>query len=119
SSPGERREIVAEADDTLSSASIYGGRIVAHYLHDAHSRLAVFGLDGDAVGDITLPGIVTVTETSGHHDSDVMHFTTTSFTDSGSLWSHDLAADRTTRMPIPRAAVDVDQLVTEQVFVAS
>ena len=48
-----------------------------------------------------------------------MHFTTTSFTDSGSLWSHDLGTGQTAQIPTRRAAVDVDQLLTEQVFVVS
>jgi len=113
------REVVAEADDTLESASVYGGRLVAHYLRDAHSRLAVFDLDGNAVDDIPLPGIVTVTETSGHNDSALVHFTTTSFTDSGSLWAHDLDTRSTRQLPTGRSAVDVDALVTEQVFLPS
>ncbi|HMC68739.1 MAG TPA: prolyl oligopeptidase family serine peptidase, partial [Mycobacteriales bacterium] len=87
--------------------------------HDAHSRLAVLDLDGNPVGDIELPGIVTITETSGDSDEPLMHFATTSFTDSGSLWSHDLSSGRTTQIPTGRSAVDVDALVTEQVFVAS
>jgi len=114
-----RREVVGEADDTLLSAAVYGDRLVAHYLHDAHSRLAVYGLDGSALDDIELSGIVTVTETSGDTDESVMHFATTSFTDSGSLWSHDLDTGRTSQIPTRRSAIDVDALVTEQVFVES
>jgi len=119
SSGSGRREVVAESGDTLLSATVYGGRLVAHYLHDAHSRLSVLDLEGSAIGDIELPGIVTVTETSGDADDPLMHFATTSFTDSGSLWSHDLATRVTTQIPTERSALDVDALVTEQVFVAS
>ena len=115
----QRREVVAESDDTLLSATVYGGRLVAHYLHDAHSRLSVLDLEGSSIGDIELPGIVTVTETSGDSDEPLMHIATTSFTDSGSLWSHDLSTAVTTQIPVGRSAVDVDALVTEQVFVAS
>jgi prolyl oligopeptidase len=115
--PEDRGEIVAEGNDTLLSASVYGGRLVAHYLHDAHSLLSVLDLDGTVIGDIELPGIVSVTETSGDSDEPVMHFATASFTDSGSLWSHDVSSNRTTEIPTGRAAVNVDELVTEQVFV--
>jgi prolyl oligopeptidase len=114
-----RREVVAESDDTLSSAWLYAGRLVVHYLHDAHSRLAVYDLDGTNVGDIDLPGIVSVTETSGHVDRSSMHFTTTSFTDSGSLFEHDLRTGKTEQLPTQRAATDPNALVTEQVFVSS
>ena len=114
-----RREIVEESADTLLSASIYGGHIIANYLHDAHSRLSVFALDGTGIGDIELHGIVSVTETSGDSDDPLMHFTTSSFTESGSLWSHHLGTRRTTQLPTGRSAVNVDDLVTEQVLVDS
>src|SRR5205807_2801305 len=58
-------------------------------------------------------------ESSGHSEEQLMHFTTTSFTDSGSLWSHDLVTGRTTQIPTGGSAVDTDALVTEQVFVKS
>src|SRR4051812_939822 len=98
---------------------MYDGRIVANYLRDAHSRLSVFDLDGNGIGDIELQGIVSVTETSGDSDDPLIHFTTTSFTDSGSLWSHHLGTRRTAQLPTGRSAVNVDDLVTEQVLVDS
>ena len=114
-----RREVVAESEDTLVSASLYAGRLVVHYLHDAHSRLAVFDLDGSSIGDIGLPGLVTVTESSGHADQPLMHFTTTSFTDSGALFAHDFDTSDTAQLPVQSSPVDADALVTEQVFVTS
>jgi prolyl oligopeptidase len=113
------REVVAETSDTLLEAHLFGGRLVAHYLHDAHSRLAVLDLDGTPVRDVELPGIATVTELSGHHDRDVFHFALTSFSDSGSLWRHDLTSGETVRISAPAARIDADAIVTEQVFVPS
>ena len=117
--PTARREVVAESDDTLTWAHIYGGALIVHYLHDAHSRLAIFDLTGEAKTEIPLPGLVSVTETSGHADQPLMHFATTSFVDSGSLWSHDLSTGETVQIPTPRAAVNSDALITEQTFVTS
>ena len=113
------REVVPETTDTISSAQLYGGALVVHYLRDAHSRLAVFDLSGGARSDISLPGIVSVTEMSGHSHDALMHFAVTSFADSGSLWSHDLSTGTTTQIPTPRAAIDAADVVTEQVFVPS
>jgi prolyl oligopeptidase len=116
---GEWREVVPESADTLLSAELYGGRLVAHYLQDAHSRLAVFDPSGAQVGEIPVPGIVSVTETSGHADRAVLHFGLTSFTDSGSLWSHDLTTGETRQLPTASAPIAAGDLVTEQVFVTS
>ena len=113
------RTVVPEGDDTLTEAHLYGGRLVAHYLEHAHSSLRVFGLDGRREADVELPGIVTVSEMSGRPDRDELHLAVTSFTDSGSLWAHDLARATTRRTFAPTAAIDTTSFVTEQVFVAS
>ena len=116
---GARREVVAESADTISSAHVFGDALVVDYLHDAHSRIAIFDLTGADRAEIPLPGVVTVTEMSGHVGQPLMHFGVTSFVDSGSLWSHDLTTGETQQIPTPRAAVDSDAFVTEQAFVTS
>jgi prolyl oligopeptidase len=113
------RTVVAEAEDALTEAHLFGGRLVGHYLRHAHSALRVFDLDGTPVGEAELPGIVTVSELAGRPDRDVVHLGLTSFTDSGSLWAYDLASGSLRRTFAPTARVDTDSFVTEQAFVAS
>jgi prolyl oligopeptidase len=113
------RTVVAEADDTLTDAHLFGGRLVGHYLHHAHSAVRVFDLDGTPEREIELPGIVTVTEMSGRPERDVVHLAVTSFTDSGSLWACDLASGSIRRTFAPTAAIGTGSFVTEQAFVAS
>ncbi len=118
------RTVVPEAGDTLIDAHVFGGRLVAHYLEHAHSSVRVFALDGTREADVELPGIVTVTEMSGRPERDVVHLGLTSFTDSGSLWAHDLATASIRRtfappMSIGSGAIDTDSFVTEQAFVTS
>jgi prolyl oligopeptidase len=117
--PGGWREVVPEQGDPLLGAWLLGGRLVTHYLHDAHSLLRVLGIDGTWRGTIDLPGTCTLTEMSGHADSSLVLFATTSFTDPHSVWSHRLDTGRTKmlhRTDVPEA---VAHLVTEQRFVTS
>ena len=113
------REVVPEQDDTLLDAKVFGGRIVAHYLQDAHSRIDVLSLQGEPVATVAVPAMATVTELSGHHDRPLFHFGVTSFADSGSIWSHDLDSGRTAQVSRPGAQIDADDIETEQVFVTS
>jgi prolyl oligopeptidase len=113
------REVVSETKDTLLSAQLLGGRIVANYLVDAHSALRVFALDGAAQHAVQLPHIVTVSAVTGHADVDVIHYGLTSFTDVGSIWRHDLGAERTERVSASPATVDADDVVTSQSFVTA
>jgi prolyl oligopeptidase len=127
-SPGRHnwREVIAESDDTLESAYHYGGQLVCHYLRDAHSLLRVHALDGSYVRDIPLPGIASLAADSqdrwaisGRSRSDVMHFTATSFTESGAIWQDDLAAGQTRQIEPSGARINPANFVTEQVFATS
>src|SRR5262245_21490797 len=84
------REVIAEIDDTLVDARYYGGKLVCHYLHNAHSVLRVHELDGSLAGEIPLPRLASIgdacgngTGLSGRPSSDLMHFGVTSFAESG------------------------------------
>jgi prolyl oligopeptidase len=49
------KEVVPEAEDVLAGFSVLEGKIYASYLHDASSRIRVFGTDGSPAGDIEIP----------------------------------------------------------------
>ena len=120
-------EIIAQAPDTLVEARCFGGKLVCHYLRDAHSVLRVFGLDGTPHGEIALPGIASIGDACGGDDgglsgraaSALMHFGVMSFTESGAVWSHDLATGVSKEIFPSAARIDPGQFVTEQVFVRS
>jgi prolyl oligopeptidase len=120
------RELIPETDDTLVEAHLYGGRLVCHYLHDAHSALRVFGVAGNPVHDVPLPGFVSLVadpvrgaSIAGRRERDVVHYQVVSFTESGALWSHDLVSGVTSEIRASAAAVDPSAFITEQVFVSS
>jgi prolyl oligopeptidase len=120
------RDVVAEADETLTEAHLYGGRLVCHYLQHAHSALRVFSLDGSPLGDVPLPGFVALAPdrvldrtVMGRADSSEIHFRVESFTESGALWSHDLESGSTVLVSPSSSQVDPAAFVTEQVFVES
>jgi prolyl oligopeptidase len=130
--PGQRtelpgaREIVPACADTLLEAHFFGGRLVCHYLRDACSLLRAFELDGTNAGDITLPGKVTLSGSPATHDqiegspeSDTVHFEVESFTESASLWRHDLRSGQTTLVRAAAASLSPDDYRTERVTVTS
>jgi prolyl oligopeptidase len=123
--PGAR-EIVSPCADTLLEAHFFGGRLVCHYLRDACSRLRVFDLDGSFVREIPLPDMVTLSGSQIEHEqiegspgSDIVHFAVESFTESASLWRHDLRTGETTQLRAAAASLNPDSYLTEQVTVTS
>ena len=120
------REVIGETADTLESARFFGGYFVCHYLRDAHSLLRVHSRDGSHVRDIALPGIASLAldphlnwALEGRARSDLMHFGTTTFTDPGTIYSHQLSTGHTQVIERAAAAIDPDSYITEQVFAES
>jgi prolyl oligopeptidase len=123
--PGAR-EIVPPSADTLLEAHFFGGRLVCHYLRDACSLLRVFEPDGTFVRDIPLPGMVTLSGSQIEHEhiegtagGDIVHFEVESFTESASLWRHDLRSGQTTLLRPAAVSLSPGDYVTERVQVAS
>jgi prolyl oligopeptidase len=119
-------EIIGETPDTLLAAWFFGGRFVCHYLRDASSVLRVHDAAGAFLGEIPVPGFSSIADAcklgegiSGRHDSDLMYFGVTSFAESGSLWSHDLATGETRLIRPSLAALEPVAFETEQVRVTS
>jgi len=53
--PGNWKEIIPEAADTLQDVTVAGGRVYASYLHDVQSRIQTLSLDGKPLGEVPLP----------------------------------------------------------------
>jgi prolyl oligopeptidase len=78
--PDRWRDIVPAGPDPIRGYALVGGRILVDYLHNAISRLVLYGLDGKQVGDIPLPGPGTATHVSGTWESDELFFAFHSYT---------------------------------------
>ncbi|MDP6932521.1 MAG: S9 family peptidase, partial [Myxococcota bacterium] len=74
------QEIVPEGTDTLQNASMVGERLVVEYLHDAHSQVRMFELDGTPAGDVDLPGLGSASGFHGQLGDSETFFGFTSFT---------------------------------------
>src|SRR5262249_9821808 len=120
------REVIAETGDTLLDARYYGGRLICHYLHNAHSVLRAHELDGSLAGEIPLPGLASIGDACGYGSGRsrppsraLMHFGVTSFAESGSLWSYRIAASEADEVRQSTARIDPGKYLTEQVFATS
>jgi len=118
--------IVPEAPDTLLEAHFFGGRLVCHYLRDACSVLKVFELDGSPAGEIAVPELCTLSGSPLGHEAiegtaggGIVHFEVESFTQSRTLWRHDLGSGETCLVRPPAVTLPATRYLTERVFVSS
>lgn len=111
------RELVPEAGDTLQGASLAGGRFIAHYLHDAHSRIAVFETSGTPLSEVQLPGIGSVAGLSSHAADNEAFLLYTSFNTPVTVYRYGVDTDELALLWTPRLLFDPQAFQTEQVFV--
>jgi prolyl oligopeptidase len=114
------REIIPQAADVLESVVLVHGTFVTTYLHDAHSRLLLFGTDGSARGEIALPSLGTASELSAESAQDSeLFFSFTSYLAPTTIYRHDFTTGGTAVFKAPRLSFDPAPYVTEQVFYRS
>ncbi|MCX6595264.1 MAG: prolyl oligopeptidase family serine peptidase [Acidobacteria bacterium] len=111
--------IIPESKDSLTWASFAAGRLFAHYLHDAASRIAVYQPQGKLERELTLPGPGNVTGLEGGEQDAVVHYTFNSMLEPGSIYRFNPATNQTTRYWSPKVEFAASQFETRRVFFSS
>jgi prolyl oligopeptidase len=112
-------DIVPQSADTLEGVRLLGNRFYAAYLHDAHSVVRIYGLDGRSAGSIALPGIGSGGLPNGHREDRVVYYTFTSYTYPTTVYRLDTRTGTSTVAIRPKIAFDPAPYVTEQLFATS
>lgn len=112
-------DVVAQQDDTLSSAVLLGGKLLATYLVDAKSELRRFALDGTPEGTVELPGIGTVGGFRGELESNEVFFVFTSYNIPTTIYRYDVTGNTTYVWARPDTGIDLDRISVEQRFYPS
>jgi len=115
----EVREILPETDDALERVVLAGGRLAAVYLHDAHSRVAIFELDGRHVADVELPDIGTVVDCAGRRTDEELFLAFATFRAPSVVLAVRMTDGSLREVGRPALAWDPDAFVTQQVFATS
>ncbi len=113
------REVIPESEDALQSVTLIGGRFVATYLHDAHSRVVVFDRAGDTVQEVELPGIGTVVGFHGRQTDSETFYWFSGFALPGTVYQFDVESGKASVFRQPAVNFDPDHYVTTQVFYPS
>ena len=111
--------VIPESEDVLQSVDVIGGKLVAEYLHDAHSKLYVFDKAGKLETELALPEIGTVAGISGDKDENEMFYGFTSFTTLNDIYRLDISNPQPALYKSISLKVETGKYVTEQVFYES
>ena len=117
--PATLREVIAETNQAIEQVRLVDGRFAVAYLHHAHSRLALFEIDGRPVVDVELPGIGSIVEMAGRRHDEELYLAFTSFVSPPSVLAVQMADGTIRAVGKPALAWDPEAYVSEQVFVTS
>jgi len=112
-------EIIPETADTLGGVSAVGGRFVATYLHDAHTRVRMFSFDGRDLGEIELPSIGSAGGFGGKKQDQETFYSFSSYTTPPTIYRYDFAKGASEVFRRADVAFDPNDYVTRQVFYTS
>jgi len=117
--PQHLRAVFPPSADTLESVQLVGGRLIATYLHDAHSVVQVYDLSGNLAYTLGLPGLGTAAGFGGREHDTTVYFAFTSYVAPTAIYALDLDRGTTTAVFAPNVNFDPTVFTSEQVFYAS
>lgn len=117
--PAEWKTIVPERPEAIENVAVIGGRIVAQYLVDVQSRMALFDLDGTSEGEVVLPGTGAVGVINGREDAPEVWYSFSSPLTPSTVYSVDPVAKTRVRFEAPTPPVDASLFETRALFATS
>ncbi|MFN5028252.1 MAG: prolyl oligopeptidase family serine peptidase [Burkholderiales bacterium] len=113
------KTVVAETKDTLTSADVVGGKILAQYLQDAATAVIVHGLDGKKLSSVSLPGVGSASGFGGKFNDKETFYSYTSLINPTEIYRYDVSTGKSTLFKRPQTAFDTTQYETKREFVTS
>jgi prolyl oligopeptidase len=117
--PTEWKTIVPERREALEDVELIGGRIVAQYLVDVQSRLALFDLDGAQAGEIAVPGPGAVDTIRGREDAPEVWYSFSSPLTPATVYRFDPAVNESSPFEAARPPLDASLFETKALFAIS
>jgi len=116
--------VVAQGPDAIElteppstpSVTLIGHQLIVQTLHDAHSRVVTYGLDGRLRREVALPGPGTVTGFTGRSSDAQTLYGFTDLVTPRSIYLLDLASGKSTPYRAPKVAFDANAFEEKQVF---
>jgi len=114
-------ELIPASDDVLTYVGAIGGRLYAVYQRDAATRILIYGLDGEALGELELPTVGSAW-IRGFWSEPTVWLSFNSFATPAATWTYDAASDTLDLYKASAVPVDPDliaQIEVEQVWYPS
>ena len=111
-------DVIAEKDYVLSGAGLVGGKMVATYMKDAHTKIEIYTYEGEYLYDVDA-GIGSIGGFGGKKDDNITFYSFTSFTTPSIIYMYDVEKNESVEYNRSQIKFDSDQYETTQEFYVS
>ena len=113
------KTLIAQSEDTLRGVALMDNQFVANYLHNAHSVVRFFDLQGTFIKDLPLPGLGSVGGVGGNRYDTEFFYTFTSYLEPSLTFRYDVKSGQSTLFRKSEIQFDSSPYTTEQVWFPS
>ncbi len=117
--PADWREVIPQADETLTGVSLVGDRFIASYLKDVKPHVRVFTLDGRPIGAVDFPAIGSASGFRGKRADPETFYTFSNFGTPPSIYRYNVATGESRLFRRAEAKFNPGDYEVTQVFYPS
>ena len=114
------KNVIAEGADAIDlgdrSVSLVAHQLIVRSIHDAHSRVTVYGLDGARREEIALPGLGSANGFAGHAADSETFYSFTDLITAPTIYRYDFVSRSSSVFRAPRVAYEAGAYEQRQVF---
>ena len=111
--------LIDEQNDVLQGLNIVNNQFVVSYMHDAHTQVLIYDMDGTFDKEVELPTIGSAGGFSGEREDSEAFYSFTSFLYPTTIFRYDFKTGHSTVFKAPDVAFDPSLYETKQVFYES
>ncbi|UCC49886.1 MAG: S9 family peptidase, partial [Gemmatimonadota bacterium] len=113
------RTVIPERDAVLRDVDIVNDQFVARYLHDAHTQILIYDMDGTFDREVELPSIGSVRRFRGEREDTEAFYSFTSYLYPTTIFRYDFETGKSEVFKAPQVDFDPSRYETVQVFYRS
>jgi len=114
------KNVIAEGADAIDlgdrSVTLVAHQLIVRSIHDAHSRVTVYGLDGARREEIALPGLGSANGFAGHAADSETFYSFTDLITAPTIYRYDFVSRSSSVFRAPRVAYEAGAYEQRQVF---
>ena len=114
-----QRDIISQSEDTLLGATVVNHQLIVSTLHNAHTQINIYELDGTFAKILELPDLGTTAFIHGKADGDELFLQFQSYLYPPTVFRYDFKTGALTQVFDIDTSLDLDAYETRQVFYPS